>query len=216
MKTATTTSSDLGELATLHASAFPDSFSTRLGKPFLIRSFQWYLADSRCFLFHLRNRENTMVGYCGGMESVPGQPGSTSSMIQFAFHEALRGIVIRPWLLLHPELRANWPLVVRNLARRLRLNPSRSNRPSDITAPPLPTPQKRIGLVVIGVSPQNRKQGLGQHLLQEFERRARERNAHEVYLTVREENLQARKAYEKSGWKVNSVRSPQVTYAKAL
>jgi ribosomal protein S18 acetylase RimI-like enzyme len=57
-----------------------------------------------------------------------------------------------------------------------------------------------MGLVVIGVAPEARNQGVGQVLLAEFERRARQHGAEQAHLSVKKNNPQAHRAYEKAGW----------------
>jgi ribosomal protein S18 acetylase RimI-like enzyme len=117
-------------------------------------------------------------------------------MIQFAFKEAVVGFLKRPWLLFHPEVRGHWPLMLRNMARKLGWRPQ---HPA-VVEQPKSTPAPSMGLVVIGVAPEARNQGVGQVLLAEFERRARQHGAEQAHLSVKKSNPQAHRAYEKAGW----------------
>jgi ribosomal protein S18 acetylase RimI-like enzyme len=191
-----TSLSDIPQLSQLHGNVFSTSIAAKLGLSFTQKNFQWYLSDSRCFLFHLLSDRNVVIGYCGGMLTVPGKPGSATSMIQFAFKEAVVGFLKRPWLLFHPEVRGHWPLMLRNIAQKLGWRPQHpavAEQPKSIPAP-------SMGLVVIGVAPEARNQGVGQVLLAEFERRARQHGAEQAHLSVKKNNPQAHRAYEKAGW----------------
>ena len=213
MKVFSATESDLTSIAILHSRVFASSISSRLGFKFCRRSFQWYLNDSRCFLIFLMNDTNEIIGYCGGMLALPGKPGSATSMIQFAFKQAVLGFLRKPWLLFHSEVRCHWPLVLRNVKLKmgLRTRSPRINPKPKLVSPP------SMGLVVIGVAPEARNQGIGQVLLAEFERFTRSSGVKEAHLSVKKNNHQAHRAYSKSGWiRSAQVESDNYIYTKLL
>ena len=102
------TKDDLKELAKVHSAAFPDSFTTKVGMDFVRKSLEWYLSDDKKFILCILDN-NKPVGYCGCL-MVDGntEMGSTSATIQYAFKEAIKGIMMKPWLLFHPELSKNY------------------------------------------------------------------------------------------------------------
>ena len=61
--------------------AFPDSFSTKLGKKYCTKMFEWYLSTNSTFLFHMKI-DNNIVGYCGGKIAGSLGSGSTTAMMQ--------------------------------------------------------------------------------------------------------------------------------------
>jgi ribosomal protein S18 acetylase RimI-like enzyme len=73
--------------------------------------------------------------------------------------------------------------------------------PVSSTAPRVPV-QPHTGLIVIGVDPDFQGKGYGSLLLREFERQSMIRGYHLMMLTVRTDNHQAIRAYERSGWRV--------------
>ena len=78
----------------------------------------FYLEDNRGILFHINDGEG-IVGYCGGlMIRVPGQHGSATSMTQHTFRSLVLNMMIRPWLIFHHEIRANFPLIIKNVKLR--------------------------------------------------------------------------------------------------
>lgn len=195
------TINDLVEVAHCHRAAFPDSFATRLGIRYLVKNFEWYLLSKRTFLIKAEV-ENRVVGYCGGMlidnASVH---GSTSSIMQYTFKQAVLSMLIRPWLLFDKEIRKNVKLIVKNVNLKLKniLKKSSRNTPSK---PEHMHKQVSLGLVVIGTLPSFRGKGIGFHLLAQFEIEARKMGAQQMHLSVKRNNREAIKSYTRSGWVV--------------
>lgn len=190
--------SDLEKIAVCHISAFPDSLSSKMGLSYLKKMIEWYLADEKRFLFHIEEN-GKCAGYCGGMIHDGTQTsGSASGMIQYSFNEAVISILLRPWLLFHKEIISKYTLITKNIKKRFK------NKKNTVS-----TDQRKkaylkiepsVGLVVIGVSSEFQGKGYGTLLLQEFENRAKEMNYKLINLTVRNDNTQAIKAYERNGW----------------
>jgi len=129
--------------------------------------------------------------------------GSASGMLQHTFGKAITAVLRRPWVIFHPELRSKYPLIRKNFLVRLGLYkqaPSSKKQGKGIMKEP------EIGLVVIGVDPAFQGKGYGSMLLREFERRAFEDfGVSRLHLSVRNDNYQAIRAYEKNGWKRGKV-----------
>ena len=190
--------SDLEKIAVCHISAFPDSLSSKMGLRYLKKMIEWYLADEKRFLFHIEEN-GKCAGYCGGMIHDGTQTsGSASGMIQYSFNEAVMSILLRPWLLFHKEIISKYSLITKNINKRFKNKKTtividQRKKASVIIEP-------SVGLVVIGVSSEFQGKGYGSLLLQEFENRAKEMNYKLINLTVRNDNTQAIKAYERNGW----------------
>ncbi len=192
------TQGDLHNIALCHKLCFKSSLSTRLGIAYIEKSFEWFLAKGNCFLFYVV-KEGEIVGYCGGFIPQYIGDGSTSGIMQYTMREAIIGILLRPWLLLHKEVTTMYPLIFKNLRRKLLRKHDHKN-----AAVPVTGFDKRVGLVVIGVHPQNRGSGVFQMLMQEFEKRALNLNIHKLVLSVKKQNGRAVNAYTKQGWFISA------------
>ena len=208
--------SHLSAVALCHAAAFPESLATALGQRYVSRMLSWYLSSNKTFLFHLEDAaEGKCLGYCGGMVSDGSLGmGSASSMAQYAFSAAVVGFLTHPWVLFHPEVRAKWPLLRKNILMKLGLKKKKHIPDSQKEEM---AKQPKLGLVVIGVDPAYHGQGFGSILLKEFERRATEiYGIRKLYLSVRADNEKAIRAYEKNGWVQGDLRGNSLSMIKAL
>ncbi|MEZ4963548.1 MAG: N-acetyltransferase [Saprospiraceae bacterium] len=159
----------------------------------------WYLSSDKTFIFHVEDEKGRCAGYCGGMISDGSLgTGSASGMAQHAFRQAVWAFATHPWVFFHPEMRAKWPVLWKNILMKLglrkRVHFSPAQKEKMAKAP-------HAGLVVIGVDPACQGKGYGSLLLQEFERRAVEDyGVRKLQLTVLADNAQAIRAYERNGW----------------
>lgn len=185
---------NLPDLAHCHISCFPTSLATRLGRSYVQKTLEWFLVDPNRFLFQT-SQNGKVTGYCGGFMPVKAGDGSSSGMLQYAFKEAITGIIKNPLLLLHPEVRVHYPFLWLNIKRKI------TGRVKPIKPVSNETPFKPyVGLVVIGVHPDFRGNGIAQELMKEFEKRAREFQKNEMVLSVKKDNARAIKAYSNFGW----------------
>jgi len=193
------TPKDLIKIAQCHKKAFSKSLSSKLGLRYCIKMLSFYIEDKRGVLFHIVEKE-AVSGYCGGlMNRVPGLSGSATSMTQHAFNYLVLNLIIRPWLVLHPEIRNNLPLIRRNIKLKLF---KRSGKKGSISGKHAVEFIPSMGLVVIGVSPEYQGNGYGSLLLKEFELRARKEGFRKTHLSVHKDNLKAITAYKRNGWVV--------------
>jgi RimJ/RimL family protein N-acetyltransferase len=161
----------------------------------------------------VEDEQGRCAGYCGGMisDGTLGT-GSASGMAQHSFYPALWAFATHPWVLFHPEVRAKWPLLWKNIKMKLGLAPK-------VHATTAQRQQKALepeaGLVVIGVDPAHQGKGYGSLLLREFERRAvEEYGVRRLQLSVRTDNVQAIRAYERNGWVVSRVQGESTSMVK--
>jgi ribosomal protein S18 acetylase RimI-like enzyme len=189
-----TLNENLPDIAACHISCFPDSLATKLGKQYVQKTLDWFLVNPNRFLFHLA-AEGKVVGYCGGFVPQQAGDGSSSGMLQHAFREAILGIARNPFLLVHPEVSQHYPFLWMNIRRKLTGKAKPFKPVTD--AKPF---RQYVGLVVIGVHPDYRGQGLAQQLMKAFEARAKALNQSEMVLSVKKDNNRAIKAYADFGW----------------
>jgi len=124
--------------------------------------------------------------------------GSASGMAQYSFRAAVWAFATHPWVFIHPEVRAKWPLLWKNILVKLGL---RNRVHFSAVQQQRMASDPRAGLVVIGVDPAYQGKGYGSLLLQEFERRAVEvYGVRKLQLSVLADNVQAIRAYERNGW----------------
>jgi ribosomal protein S18 acetylase RimI-like enzyme len=186
----------LPDLAACQMACFPTSFATKLGKPYIQKSLEWFLENEQRFLFHCEEDEK-VVGYCGGFAPAFYGDGSSSGMLQHAFKQAVKGTLKKPWLIFHPEIFQYYPHVFRNIRKKI-LKQKSTSATTQITK----EFDKLVGLVIIGVHPEYRGKGVFELLMVEFEKQAGLLHRNEVNLSVKKENLRAINAYKKLGWKV--------------
>lgn len=163
---------------------------------------EWYLVDDRGFLFFLKGEDESCIGYCGGIkvESLD-KVGSASSMIQHSYTSAMRAMLTRPWLFLHPEFLKKYKLAFRNIRKRFL---KKENRMQQVVKEVKPM-QPHVGLVVIGIDPKYLGKGYGSKLLIEFEKLAGNFGFKKVSLTVKTDNKVAIRSYLLNGWITASV-----------
>ena len=195
------TEKNLLSIAECHIKAFPKSVTSLLGKKVVSSMLQWYLSADNKFLFFIEE-DKKVIGYCGGyINSGTEQYGSSSGMTQFGMQSALFAFILKPWLLFHPEIRKKYRFIFVNIKRKLGLLPTSVITPVSTTNTPL-AKEPVAGLVVIGVLPSYQKKGIGSQLQKEFESIARRKGAVKLSLSVRMENTQAQKSYERNGYKI--------------
>lgn len=191
------TQQDLYKIAKCHIAAFPKSVTSLLGEKVVASMLQWYLSAPNKFLFYVEE-SGKVTGYCGGfLMDGSDAYGSGSGMTQFGFNQAAGAFALRPWLLLHPEVRNKYKFILTNVARKLGL---KKEQPMAVTQPKPKDEPLTAGLVVIGVVPNLQQKGLGTLLQQEFERKAIEMGAKRLSLSVRKQNEKAIRSYTRNGY----------------
>lgn len=201
--------SDLEKIVSCHRLAFPTTLSSRLGKTVSRKALEWYIGHDNQFLLWLEEN-GKCVGYVGGMISDGTQVhGSASSMIQHTFKEATLALAIRPWLWFHPEIISRYKLIAKNVYFKLiGYNRSMKNRKRHVHVEP------HVGLVVIGVHPDNQGKGYGAKLLKAFEAKVFELGYKKMTLTVLADNQQAIKSYRQNGWVISQKKGKSVSMQK--
>lgn len=198
----TATYKDLTAIAICHREAFPNSVTSLFGIHFIAQMLEWYLSAPNKFLFWIE-KDGSCIGYCGGyiMDGTDDH-GSATGMSQFGFNAAFKIMLRKPWLFFHPEIRARYPFIVRNIRRKFKKAIGLEKQTHQAKADIIKSDELSAGLVVIGVSPGMHKNGIGTLLQQEFERRAKQSGATRMELSVRVENAKAISSYKRNGWTI--------------
>lgn len=201
---------ELPEIAVCHQACFPTSLATKLGKAYVQKSLEWFLVNPNRFLFHIMEGEK-VVGYCGGFKPLKPGDGSSSGMLQHAFNQAISGIIVKPWLLLHPEVTPHYRFLWMNIKRKItgKVKPFKPVSPGSSF-------KQFVGLVVIGVQPEYRGKGVAQSLMAEFEKRAFSLGQNEIILSVKKDNNRAIKAYLNFGWNIKDEHSQTYVFNKII
>jgi ribosomal protein S18 acetylase RimI-like enzyme len=162
-------------------------------------------------LFHVEY-ENEIVGYCGAIKTkMPGLEGSSTSMAQYSFKAMIKALILKPWLIFHPENLKRVPLIKKNILLKLGLKKkNKLSVQSNEDFVPF------WGLVVIGVDPAFQGKGIGSLLLQEFEKLAKKDGVTRINLSVKKENSKAIKSYERNGWQILSSNLDSLTMYKNI
>lgn len=203
--------SNLEAIAKCWMLCFPNSYNTKLGKQFVMKSLEWFLKSPNKFLYHIQNDEE-VIGFCGGFIPQFYGDGSSSGMLQFAFKEAVIGMFKNPFILLDKDLRKYYPFIIRNIKKKVGL----SKTTAAFAKPTNYKHQSIVSLVVIGVHPKFRGQGYFEELMQEFEKNATKQKKIECLLTVKKNNLRAIGAYKKLGWQTKDENEETLTMQKKL
>ena len=186
----------LEKTAYCHLSAFPNSYTSKLGLKYVIKMLEWFIVSKDRFLIGVKTEEN-IVGYIGGAKGF----GSTSGMLQYAFRQGVLSLMLRPYLIFNLTFLSNLNLIFKNVKRRY-FPPKESGVDSSQTKIPLEKEDLSVGLVVIGVNPKFRRKGVANKLLSAFVANSKQLGCGLAHLSVKTDNVNAIDAYTKNGWKI--------------
>jgi ribosomal protein S18 acetylase RimI-like enzyme len=178
---------DIEAVVAIHLASFPDSRSSRLGKPFLRKMYTWYLLNQPKLAF-VAILGQDVLGFVTGTYGW----GGGGKRFRYTFWQILWGFVRQPALLFSPEMFEQSLSLFKGLFLR---------RQAQVVVI-----EDRKGVKVtldsIAVSLQARGQNLGVRLIESFENSARQLGGGYLALGVEYDNLAARRLYENCGWHV--------------
>ena len=195
----------LSKAAKCHIDSFPDSFSSKLGLRYCKKYLSWFLTSNERFLFGVKEN-NDIVCYLGASLGY----GSTSKIIQFSFLHLLISIFTKPYLITNKKIFKNVALIKKNIFAKISKLFLKKNFIDSLEK------IDSIGLVVIGVHPNYRKQEFGKSLMDEFDRRCVSMGYRIAHLSVKKENSAACKFYAKNGWEIVEETSTTFTLNKKI
>lgn len=185
----------LDEVSLLHIEAFKDYPSTKLGKQY-VKAFLKLFLESKFSICFVASEGNKICGYVVGIENDKLKTKKIAPIIFFSF---LR----KPYLIFYKK-------ILKKIYYRLR-NHFKINKN---IFPDLPLPF--ISLVGIGVNPEKKGRGIGGLLMGSFEDEAIKRGYKAMRLSVYNNNLGAKKLYERQGWKPFPLPFDYLYYYKIL
>jgi len=180
---------DIKAAARLHCQAFPHSRSTKLGRPYVRKMFRWFITHQPG-LSLIARRDGVIVGYVMGAVG-----GYGRKLFRYAFFEVLLGLLIHPNLWFQSETFLLWRSYLKGLF------PQKASNPAQAAETPILV---RAALAGIGVDPEQQGGGIGSSLVAAFEDAARELGVGKLTLSVETDNVNARRLYDRHGWRVDS------------
>lgn len=208
----------LQQVVSLHEECFPDYYLTQLGPSFLRAMYGWYVESPEAIAHVALDGDGRVVGFVAG------------TIDDTSYRTSLFRARWRPMLAALGRLFVSQPaLTLRLLGERKDLAQQAlatvlTRRSPKTTGPDVGIRRgpSTASLVSIGVEPSARRSGLGRSLAESFQREARDRGCGTVTLSVRDDNVGARRFYESLDWTEVS-RSSQsyhgslsITYQKVL
>lgn len=182
------TSEMLEVVAHVHMQAFKGAMNTKLGLPYTIKFFNWFVRQecgiALVAIISRLDKKEQIVGYAIGIP-----PSSGKAMDRDLFWVASWNACIRPWLFFNSKIRASIKMHLTAFLRRSSEQASQFELPTPI-----------MSLVGLAVVPNIQGQDIGKELLRVFEDRARDFHVRSLKLSVYPENSVARHVYEKCGW----------------
>ena len=182
--------------ARVHLDALAGSRTACMGEAYVRAFIDWFRqpALGRIALVAI-DSHGDVVGYVIGAPL--GYPRALSRHLVWV---AAGAVIVRPWLFFKRQFR-------NGVLDRVRLLLGRSL--PHRAKPGLPAPT--MSVVAIGVSPAARGKKIGCRLVQAFETKARELQMRSLGLSIRSDNVVARRLYERCGWQPFSD-SDEMTY----
>ena len=183
------TSADIEDVVHVHLGSFEGFMNTRLGAGYLRRFYAWFTnrADAialKCVI------DGRLAGF------VVGAPlGYGATMNRELLGTVVWSVICRPWVLCHYRFLSMLGARARSLLTR-------------------PQPESGCSLVGIAVSPDYRGAGVGDALVEAFEREAVKRGHDLLRLSVKAANSSALRLYERAGWSSLQQGSEVITYEK--
>jgi ribosomal protein S18 acetylase RimI-like enzyme len=206
------------EVVGLHEECFPGYYLTQLGPSFLKAMYAWYVESPEAIAHVAVGDDGRLLGFVAG--TIDG-----SNYAESLFRKTWRPMA----LALARSLVSRPALTLRLVAERKDLawqglssvfGPGSGEGPEAKAG--LYRRPSSASLVSIGVKPSARRSGVGAKLSELFVREARKRGCKRVTLSVRDDNLAARRFYESMNWE-ETARSPEtyhgrvsITYEKDL
>ena len=180
---------DINAVARLHRRAFPDTRSTKLGKPYIRKMFRWFLAFQPDLSLVAR-KDGEIVGYVVGAVG-----GYGRKLFRYAFFEVLWGLLIHPKLWFQSQTFLLWRSYLKGLFPADNVKSDREENQPEVV---------KAALAGIGVDPDQRGQGIGTILVNAFESAAKSQGVGLLTLSVHADNISARRLYDGCGWTMDS------------
>ena len=189
-------SQHLPQVAALHEACFEGYYLTRFGRSFLKAMYGWYVSSPQSIAHVALDPTGQVAGFVAGTTGASSYHRSLFRRRGGAMLAALLRL-----LLSHP-LRTLGLIWERKDMLRQALSALVSRSPEALSEAPTAAQDESpaASLVSIGVDPSLRTMGIARRLSEIFLADARERGCARVSLSVREDNVGARRFYESLDW----------------
>ena len=186
----------LQQVGDLHEECFPGYYLTDLGPSFLRAVYSWYVQSPEAIAHVALDRGGCVVGFVAGTADEASYRRSLFRKTWWRMAAALGQRFISKPLLTLRLMGERKDLVGQALSTVLTLRSKEAEQMGANLGRDLPT----ASLVSIGVRPSSRRLGLGAALSELFVREAWDRGCESITLSVRDENVEARRFYESMNW----------------
>ena len=192
---------DIEKVVMIHSESFPTSRSTKLGKPFLRKMYEWYIFCQPRLSF-VALQDDRVVGFVTGTMGE-----SEHQRFKYAFWCIVWGFLRNPALFLYADMFEEWKSYIEGLL------PTRKK----VQAESKPT-STNFTLDSIAVYRDARGFNVGRTLVYAFEEAAKLEGATYLALGVEYDNRAARRLYERCGWKLDreTVENNSANYIKEV
>ena len=177
---------DLAQVVEIHQISFQSSRSTKLGKPFLRKMYEWYVIYQPNLSFVVE-KEGAIVGFLTGTGGYEGGRRRFNYCLPFI----ILGLLYNPSLLFSENMFYGWKYYLQGIYQKKNVQKVVSAKK---------TKKKKYVLDSIAVHPNSRGLGIACKLINTFEKAAKEHGADYLTLGVERDNLSAIQLYEKNGW----------------
>jgi len=186
----------LQQVVALHEKCFPGYYLTNLGPSFLRALYGWYVQGSDAIAHVAIDRGESVAGFVAGTVDDSNYRRSLFRSAWWRMALALgRRFITNPLLTL--RLMGERKDLIRQALSAVSSGHSTKARPTDADSD---RDQPTASLVSIGVRPSARRLGLGAALSEVFVREAWDRGCERIVLSVRDDNVAARRFYESLDW----------------
>lgn len=193
---------DISRVVAIHFISFPTSRSSKLGKPFLQKMYQWYIIYQPKLSFVALHDDKVMGFVAGTMGR-----GGGRRRFKYTFWYIILGFLRNPTLLLSTDMVNASKVYIKGLLPA-RKHEVIENEPKSI----------KFALDSIAVHPDSRGLKVGQALVRVFEKAAESQGATYLALGVEYDNHIARRFYERCGWRLmfDDIEHNSANYIKEL
>jgi len=188
---------DLERVVQIHCLRFPGQRSTRLGKPFLKRMYEWFHAHHPQFCF-VAEMDHEVVGFIVGAVG-----GYGRRVFRFAFPQVVWGLIRCPTLLWNRSSFFLWHSYLRGLLPGGG-SPAGNGSPNAAC----------LSFASLAVTDSAGSSGL--YLIREMEKAAKQNGIRRMSHSVRLDNPKVIRLYQLLGWSIDGKCSDSVHFSKPV
>jgi len=180
----------LEQVSEIHQKAFPDSILNLFEQNTIIKYYTWQMSPPNNCLALGVFTENTLLGFCfaGAFRN------AEIYFIQEHIFSIFWYFVVHPSIIFDHRILARIVDTVNNFKTHILNGNWKRNKTDQVKS-------EQFGILSIAVDPSAQRLGVGQTLMMEVEKSARENGYQKIELNVNSNNQNALDFYEKLGWK---------------